>query len=300
VITTLVANLAAAYFQLRELDLELHISNTALASRQESLRLVKIRAAGGVVSEMDVHQSEQLVYEAAASIPDLERRIEQEENFISILMGRNPDAVMRGKAITEIPFPPSPPPGLPSTLLERRPDIQAAELTLVAANARIGVAKAAYFPQISLTATGGYQSSALTNLFTGPAGLWSFGGQLTQPIFTAGRIRSGVRLAEGVNQEALLVYQRTIQEAFREVSDALVAYRKNQEFREQQNLLTVAAQQASVLSQSRYAGGVTSYLEVLDSDTRYLSAQLTLAQADLNERLALVQLYDSLGGGWQQ
>jgi multidrug efflux system outer membrane protein len=300
VITTLVANLAAAYFQLRELDLELQISNTALASRQESLRLVKVRAAGGVVSEMDVHQSEQLVYEAGASIPDLERRIEQQENFISILMGRNPDAVMRGKAITEIPFPPSPPPGLPSTLLERRPDIQAAELTLVAANARIGVAKAAYFPQISLTAIGGYQSSALTSLFTGPAGLWSFGGQLTQPIFTGGRIRSGVRLAEGVNQEALLVYQRTIQEAFREVSDALVAYRKNQEFREQQNLLTVAAQQASVLSQSRYAGGVTSYLEVLDSDTRYLSAQLTLAQADLNERLALVQLYDSLGGGWQQ
>jgi multidrug efflux system outer membrane protein len=300
VITTLVANLAAAYFQLRELDLELQISKTSLASRQESLRLVKVRAAGGVVSEMDVHQSEQLVYEAGGSIPDLERRIEQQENFISILIGRNPDAVMRGKAITEIPFPPSPPPGLPSTLLERRSDIQAAEHTLVASNARIGVAKAAYFPQISLTATGGYQSSALTSLFTGPAGLWAFGGQLTQPIFTGGRIRSGVRLAEAVNQEALLIYQQTIQEAFREVSDALVAYRKNQEFREQQNLLTVAAQKATVLSQSRYSGGVTSYLEVLDSDTRYLSAQLTLAQAELNERLALVQLYDSLGGGWQQ
>lgn len=300
VITTLVANLASAYFQLRELDLELEISKNALVSRQESLRLVKVRAAGGVVSEMDVHQSEQLVYEAAANIPDLERRIEQQENFISILLGHNPDAVTRGKAITDIPFPPSPPPGIPSTLLERRPDIQAAEHTLVAANARIGVAKAAYFPQITLTATGGYQSSALTSLFTGPAGLWSFGGQLTQPIFTGGRIRSGVRLAEDVNEEALLTYQQTIQEAFREVSDALIAYRKNQEFREQQNLLTVAAHKATVLSQSRYSGGVTSYLEVLDSDTRYFSAQLTLAQAELNERLALVQLYDSLGGGWQQ
>ena len=300
VITTLVANLAGAYFQLRELDLELEISKNALASRQESLRLVNIRAAGGVVSEMDVHQSEQLVYEAAANIPDLERRIEQEENFISILLGHNPDAVTRGKAITDIPFPPSPPPGLPSTLLERRPDIQAAEYTLVASNARIGVAKAAYFPQITLTAAGGYQSSALTSLFTSPAGLWSFGGQLAQPIFTGGRLRSGVRLAEAVNQEAVLTYQRTIQEAFREVSDALIAYRKNQEFREQQNLLTVAAQKATTLSQSRYSGGVTSYLEVLDSDTRYFSAQLTLAQAELNERLALVQLYDSLGGGWQQ
>ena len=300
VITTLVANLASAYFQLRELDLELEISKNALVSRQESLRLVKVRAAGGVVSEMDVHQSEQLVYEAAANIPDLERRIEQQENFISILLGHNPDAVTRGKAITDIPFPPSPPPGIPSTLLERRPDIQAAEHTLVAANARIGVAKAAYFPQITLTATSGYQSSALTSLFTGPAGLWSFGGQLTQPIFTGGRIRSGVRLAEDVNEEALLTYQQTIQEAFREVSDALIAYRKNQEFREQQNLLTVAAHKATVLSQSRYSGGVTSYLEVLDSDTRYFSAQLTLAQAELNERLALVQLYDSLGGGWQQ
>ena len=300
VITTLVANLAAAYFQLRELDLEMEISKNALASRQESLRLVKVRAAGGVVSEMDVHQSEQLVYESAGSIPDLERRIEQQENFISILTGHNPDSIARGKPLVEIPFPPSPPPGLPSTLLERRPDILAVEQTLVASNARIGVAKAAYFPQITLTATGGYQSSALTSLFSGPAGFWSFGGQLAQPIFTGGRIRSGVRLSEAVNQEAVLTYQKTIQEAFREVADALIAYRKNQEFREQQNLLTRAAQQATVLSQSRYAGGVTSYLEVLDSDTRYLAAQLTLAQAELNERLALVQLYDSLGGGWQQ
>jgi multidrug efflux system outer membrane protein len=161
------------------------------------------------------------------------------------------------------------------------------------------VAKAAYFPQITLTAAAGYQSSALTALFSGPAGFWSFGGQLLQPIFNRGRIRSGVRFSEAQQQEALLVYQRSIQQSFREVSDSLVAYRRNQEFREQQQLLTNAAQDATRLSDVRYRGGVTSYLEVLDSDTRYFSAQITLAQAQLNERLALVEVYRSLGGGWQ-
>ncbi len=300
VMTTLVRSVASAYFQLRELDLEMDISKSALASRQESLRLVKVRASGGVTSMLDVHQSEQLVYEAAGAIPDLERRIEQQENLLSILLGKNPAPIPRGKPLLEITFPPVIPAGLPSSLLERRADIRAAEEFLVAANARIGVAKAAYFPQITLTGTGGFQSSALTSLFTGPAGLWSFGGQLLQPIFAGGRIRSGVRLSEAQKEEAVLVYRQSIQQAFREVSDALVAYRKNQEFREQQTFLTRAAQQATTLSQSRYQGGVTGYLEVLDSDTRYLSAQLTLAQAELSERLALVQLYGALGGGWQQ
>jgi len=195
---------------------------------------------------------------------------------------------------------PTVPAGLPSSLLERRPDIQSSEQQLVAANARIGVAKAAYFPQITLTAVGGYQSAALTNLFTGPAGLWSVGGQLVQPIFTGGRIRSNVRLTEAQKQEAVLVYQQSIQQSFREVSDSLVAYRKNQEFRAQQELVTNSAQDATRLSDMRYRGGVTSYLEVLDSDTRYFDAQLSLAQARLNERLALVQVYNALGGGWQQ
>ena len=206
----------------------------------------------------------------------------------------------RGKPLVENAILPTVPAGLPSSLLARRPDIQSSEQQLVAANARIGVAKAAYFPQITLTAVGGYQSSALTNLFTGPAGLWSFGGQLLQPIFTGGRIRSNVRLTEAQKQEAVLVYQQSIQQAFREVSDSLVAYRKNQEFRAQQELLTNSAQDATKLSDMRYRGGVTSYLEVLDSDTRYFDAQLGLAQARLNERLALVQLYNALGGGWQQ
>jgi outer membrane protein, multidrug efflux system len=300
VMSSLVSNVASAYFQLLELDSEMEISRGALASRKESLRLVEVRAKGGVTSMLDVRQSEQLVYTAAAAIPDLERRIEQQENLISILLGKNPEPVTRGKSLVENAIPPTVPAGLPSSLLGRRPDIQSSEQQLVAANARIGVAKAAYFPQITLTAIGGYQSPALTNLFTGPAGLWNFGGQLVQPIFTGGRIRSNVRLTEAQQQEAVLVYQQSIQQAFREVSDSLVAYRKNQEFRAQQELLTNSAQDATRLSDQRYRGGVTSYLEVLDSDTRYFDAQLGLAQARLNERLALVQLYNALGGGWQQ
>jgi outer membrane protein, multidrug efflux system len=300
VMSSLVSNVASAYFQLLELDSEMEISRGALASRKESLRLVEVRAKGGVTSMLDVRQSEQLVYTAAAAIPDLERRIEQQENLISILLGKNPEPVTRGKSLVENAIPPTVPAGLPSSLLGRRPDIQSSEQQLVAANARIGVAKAAYFPQITLTAIGGYQSPALTNLFTGPAGLWNFGGQLVQPIFTGGRIRSNVRLTEAQQQEAVLVYQQSIQQAFREVSDSLVAYRKNQEFRAQQELLTSSAQDATRLSDQRYRGGVTSYLEVLDSDTRYFDAQLGLAQARLNERLALVQLYNALGGGWQQ
>jgi multidrug efflux system outer membrane protein len=300
VMSSLVSNVASAYFQLLELDSEMEISRNTLASRKESLRLVEVRAKGGATSMLDVRQSEQLVYTAAGAIPDLERRSEQQENLISILLGKNPAPVTRGKPLVENAILPTVPAGLPSSLLERRPDIQSSEQQLVAANARVGVAKAAYFPQITLTAVGGYQSAALTNLFTGPAGLWNVGGQLVQPIFTGGRIRSNVRLTEAQKQEAVLVYQQSIQQSFREVSDSLVAYRKNQEFRAQQELLTNSAQDATRLSDMRYRGGVTSYLEVLDSDTRYFDAQLILAQARLNERLALVQLYNALGGGWQQ
>jgi len=300
VISSLVSNVATAYFQLRELDLELEISKRTLDSRKQSLNLVEIRARGGVTALIDVRQSEQLVYTAAGSIPDLERRIEQQENFLSVLLGNNPGPITRGKSLVENSVLPTVPAGLPSSLLEKRPDIQATEQQLVAANARIGVAKAAYFPQITLTAIAGYQSPALTDLFTGPAGFWNFGGQLLQPIFTGGRIRSNVRLTEAQQQEAVLFYQSTIQQAFREVSDSLIAYRKDQEFRQQQELLAVAAEDTVRLANVRYSGGVSSYLEVLDSDTRYFDAQLALAQAQLNERLALVQLYNALGGGWEQ
>ena len=300
VITELVANVAGAYFQLRALDLQLDISKRTLASRRDSLRLTNLLAQGGSTSMLDVRQAEQLVFTAASEIPALEQQIEQTENFISILLGRNPGPVPRGKQLTEQHHPPAVPAGLPSSLLERRPDIRQAEQQLIAANAQIGVAKAQYFPQISLTASSGYQSSALSNLFTGPAGFWTFGSTLAQPIFTGGRLRSNVRLAEAQQQESLLLYKQTIQGAFRDVSDSLIAYRKTQEFREQQKLLVDSAQDATRLSHLRYTGGATSYLEVLTNDTNYFSAELGLVQAQLNELLSLVQLYRGLGGGWQQ
>lgn len=297
---TLVANVATAYFQLRELDLELDITKRAVASRNESLQLTQTLEEHGINSILDVRQAEQLVYTASAQIADQERRIEQQENLLSILMGNNPAAVPRGTELTGQVHAPEIPAGLPSALLERRPDIQQAEQKMVAANAQIGVARAAYFPQISLTATPGFQSASLTNLFSGPSGLWTFSGSITQPIFTAGKTRSGVRLAEAQQQEALLIYQQTIQGAFRGVSDALVAYRKDQEFRAQQELLAHSAQDAAQLSGQRYKSGTTSYLEVLTNETNYFSAELGLAQARLNELLALVQIYQALGGGWQQ
>jgi len=300
VIDTLVSDVAAAYFQLRELDLELEISRRTLASRKNSLQLTQTLANGGATSMLDVRQAEQLVFTAAETIPDLERQIEQQENFISTLLGNNPGPIARGTKLTEQPHPPQIPAGLPSSLLERRPDIREAEAQLIAANAQIGVAKADYFPQITLTATGGYQSSALTSLFTGPAGLWSFGGSLAQPIFEGGRIRSNVRFTEARQQEAALVYQQTIQQAFRGVSDALVEYRKDREFREQQEQLAFSAQDAARLSETRYRGGAASYLEVLTNETNYFDAELGLAQAQLNELLGLVRIYRNLGGGWQE
>jgi len=300
VVSTLVADVAAAYFQLRALDLQLEISKRTLNSRQESLRLTRVLADGGATSVLDVRQAEQLVFTASAEVPSLEQQIEQQENLLSILLGQNPADVPRGQTLTEQRQPPEVPAGLPSALLERRPDIREAEDQLIAANAEIGVARAAYFPQISLSGTGGFQSSALSNLFSGPAGAWTFGSSLTQPIFTGGRLRSGVRLAEARQRTAVLVYQQSIQTAFRSVSDSLVAYRKSREFREQEELLFQSAQDAARLSHMRYTGGVTGYLEVLTNETNAFSAELAVVQARQNELLALVQLYEALGGGWQQ
>jgi len=300
VVSTLVANVASAYFQLRALDLQLEISRRTLNSRQESLRLTRILADGGSTSLLDVRQAEQLVFTASAEVPVLEQQIEQQENFLSILLGQNPGEIPRGQPLTEQRQPPEVPPGLPSSLLERRPDIQQAEAQLVATNAEIGVARATYFPQISLSGAGGFQSSALTSLFTGPAGAWSFGASLAQPIFTGGRLRSDVRLAEARQQTAVLFYQQSIQGAFRSVSDALVAYHKTREFRAQQELLFRSAEDAARLSQMRYNGGVTGYLEVLTNETNAFSTELALVQAQVNELLAVVQLYQALGGGWQQ
>ena len=299
IVSTLVSDVATAYFQLRSLDLQLEISRRTLASRKDSLRLTQTLANGGATSMLDVRQAEQLVFTAAESIPNLERQIEQQENFLSTLLGNNPGPIARGMTLTEQPHVPEVPAGLPSSLLERRPDIREAEAQLIAANAQIGVAKAAYFPQINLTASAGYQSSALTSLFTGPAGLWSFGGSLVQPIFTGGRIRSNVRFTEARQQEALLTYRQTIQQAFRGVSDSLVEYRKDREFREYQQQLALSAQDAAQLSDMRYRGGAASYLEVLTNETNYFDAQLGLAQAQFNELAGLVRIYRNLGGGWQ-
>jgi outer membrane protein, multidrug efflux system len=300
IVSSLVSDVASAYFELREQDLELEISRQTLASRTDSLRLTRLLADRGATSMLDVRQAEQLVFGAGAAIPDLERRIEQQENFISILMGKNPDTVARGKRLVDQPRPPEVPAGLPSSLLERRPDILQAEQQLVAANAQIGVAKAELFPRIALTAAGGYQSSALTRLFSGPAGLWTFGASALQPVFEGGRNRNRIRFAEARAQEATLAYQRAVQEAFRDVSDALVGYRKGQEVRNQQQQLTNAAEDATRLSNMRYRAGAASYLEVLDSETRLFAARLALAQAEFRELQSLVEIYRSLGGGWQQ
>jgi multidrug efflux system outer membrane protein len=249
---------------------------------------------------VDVRQAEQLVYVASATLPDLERQGEQEENYLRFLLGQYPGPIARGHSLTEQVRPPAVPAGLPSQLLERRPDIHEAELQLIAANAQIGVARAAYFPSISLTGTAGFISSALTDLFTKPAGAWNFAASVTQPIFTAGMLQANVRLAEAQQQQTLLVYQQTIQSAFRDVSDALVTYQKTREGREQQELLASAAQDSARLAHVRYDGGSTAYLEVLTNETNYLAAELALSQARLNEMLSLVQIYSALGGGWQQ
>jgi len=299
VVSTLVSDVAASYFQLRALDLELEISRRTLDARKQSLKLTQTLVNGGATNMLDQRQAEVLVATAAETIPDLERRIEQQENYLSTLLGSNPGPITRGLPLVEQPHPPQVPAGLPSSLLERRPDVREAEEQLIAANAQIGVAKAAYYPDISLTATAGYASSALTSLFTGPAGFWAFGGMITQPIFAGGRIKSGVRYSEAQKQEMLLMYQKTIQQAFRGVSDSLVAYQKDREFREYQEQLNAAAEDSARLSEVRYGGGRASYLEVLTNETNHFNAEIGLAQARLNELLALVDLYRNLGGGWQ-
>jgi multidrug efflux system outer membrane protein len=297
---TVVAGVASAYYTLREQDLQLQISRQTLASNQDSLRLTQLLSDHGRTSLLDVRQAEQLVYAASSAIPSLEKQIEQQENLISILVGENPEDVARGLELTDQVRMQEVPAGLPSSLLERRPDIREAEAQLMSANAQIGVAKAAYFPAISLTSLGGLQSVALSNLFTGPAGMWSVAGQLTQPLYAGGSLKGAVRLSQAQKDQLALTYQQTIQRAFREVSDALIAYARDQEFRKQQELLTNSAQDASRLSNLRYKGGAASYLEVLDAETRQYAAELTLAQARLNELLDYVQLYHALGGGWEQ
>lgn len=298
IISAIVANVATSYYQLRELDLEMEIARRTLSAREELLALNRKLEQGGSISLLDVHQAEKLVETAGRKIPELERQIQQQENLISILLGENPGQIARGLKLIEQPLLETVPAGLPSSLLERRPDIRQVEQRLIAANAQIGVAKAAYFPQVSLTGTAGFQAYSLTGLFD--SRVFNVGTSVTQPIFDMGRIRSTVRLTEAQKQEMLLTYSQTIQQAFRDVSDALVAYQKNREYRERQQALREAAQGAARLSDIRYKGGVSSYLEVLTSETDLFEAELDLAKAHLNERVAVVQLYSALGGGWQE
>jgi outer membrane protein, multidrug efflux system len=299
VVTTLVGDVATAYLTLRELDYTLQISEHTLDTRQQSLELTKSRASGGVATLLDLRQAEQLVYTAEETIPAIQQQIGQTENQISLLLGGNPSDVVRGKGLTEQGLPPEIPPGLPSALLERRPDIRAAEQSLIAANAEIGVARAAYFPQLSLSGSLGGQSTQLSSLFSGPSSAWNLTPQITQPIFTAGRLKSGVKLAEAERTEALVQYEKTIQTAFAEVSNALIAHQRLRESREKQEQLVTALEDRVRLAYVRYRGGVDTQLNALDADRDLFQAQLDLAQLHLKEILTTVQLYKALGGGWQ-
>jgi outer membrane protein, multidrug efflux system len=300
VISSLVANVAAAYFQLRALDSELEVSQRTLASRRQSLELTHTLESHGGASGLDVSQAEQLVYTASETIPDLERQIQQQENVLSVLLGENPQPIPRGRALTEQAVPQNVPSGLPSELLERRPDVRQVEENIVAANAQIGVAKAAFFPSLSLTGLGGLESNALHQFITAPSETWYGALSVSQPVFEGGALRSQLRLARANWQEAVVSYEQTVQNALEQVSNSLIASQKDREFREQQELLTQAAQTTDQLSEVLYKNGGASYLQVLTSETNYFSAELNLVQAQLNERLALVQLYEALGGGWQQ
>jgi outer membrane protein, multidrug efflux system len=299
-IDTVIENVATAYFQLRTLDAELEITRRTLEARKQSLQLTQTVEQGGSGTFADVRQAEQLLYTAAAAIPDFERQIEQQENSISILLGRNPGPIIRGASERNWPQPEQIPAGIPSQLLERRPDIQQAEAELIAANAEVGVAKAQLFPQLSLSGTGGTASSQLKGLVDGKNLYWLASGSLTQSIFDAGRLRNNLRLSEAQKLDEVLAYQRTIKQAFEGVSDALIGLQKFREYREQEANLTASAEDATRLARLRYNGGSTSYLEVLTNDTNYYSAQLTLVVAQEDEALSIVQLYSALGGGWQE
>src|SRR5262245_61599477 len=299
VMTTVVGDVATGYFSLLELDSEMEIAKRTLSAREESLRLIQLRQQNGLATMADVRQAEELVYQATQTIPDTERLIEQTENQISLLLGNNPSAISRGRPLAEQEDLPAIPPGLPSSLLERRPDIRAAEENLVAQKALVSAAKKAYFPRISLTGLFGFQSDQLSSLFTGPSRAWTFVPQITQPLFTGGRLKSDVKFAKAQQQLALIQYQQTIQNGFREVSDALVQYRKFKEIRVQQALLVDTLRDRSRLAYLRYEGGVDSLLNALDADRELFNAELDLTQTKRNELLSLVQLYKALGGGWQ-
>jgi len=298
VITTLVSDVTSTYFALRELDLELEIALKTRTIAEDGLRLTRARRDQGAATGLDVHQAEQFLYTATAQIASIERALAQTENALSLLLGKSPGDIPRGKELVALKPPPLVPAGLPSALLERRPDIRQSERVLISANAQIGAARAQYFPQISLTGLLGAQSRDLTSLFTGPARSWNFAPNAVLPIFNAGRIRSTVRFTEAQQREALITYEKTIQNAFREVADALIEYRKTAEQRTQQELLVQALRDTERLSTIRYRGGLDSYLQVLDAERNLFEGELSLARLRQRELTAIVQLYRAVGGGW--
>ena len=303
VILTLVSDVANDYFTLRQLDLQLQITHETITTQTDSVKLTKLRLEHGVATKLDVLQAQQVLDTADAQIPDLERQIAQEENAISILLGNYPDAVPRGLALVEQELPPEVPPGLPSSLLARRPDIREAEQNLIAASAEIGVAKAQFFPQIALTGSGGGsfgRSSAFPGTYPSQIGIWSYGAEVSQPIFTGGGLRGNLHFAESQHAQALIAYRQTIQRAFGDVSDTLIDYDKLHQVRLRQQDTVADLQETVRISTLRYQGGTTTYLEVLDSQRSLYTAELTLASARGDEFRSLVQLYRALGGGWQQ
>ncbi len=296
---TLVQQVATTYLQIRALDRQLEITKETLKVRQDSVDLTKTLESGGSVPLSDVRQAEQLLYTAASEIPQLEQQIQEQENAMAILIGENPGPVAHKDPNALIPPPQDLPTGLPSQLLERRPDVQQAEATLISANAQIGVARAQFFPNLSISASGGVGGDSLSNIFD-PAGKTIYGiGTLAQPLFEGGKLRGQLQLSQETKQEMVLNYEKTIQGAFRDVSNALIALNKQRANREQQEKLVAAAQDATRLARVRYQGGSTSYLEVLTTDSNLFTAQLNLVSAQQNEALTLVQLYAALGGGWQ-
>ncbi len=296
---TLVQQVATTYFQLRSLDQQLEIARETLATRQQSVDLTRSLESSGSVPLSDLRQAEQLLYTATAEIPVLEQQIQQTENAMQLLLGHPPGPVRRSDPTALAPVPEVLPAGLPSQLLERRPDIQQAEAQLKAANAQVGIARAQFFPQVSISASAGLGGNELSKLFD-PSGRTIYGiGSLAQPIFAGGRIRGQYELSKRQREELVLTYQRSINTALRDVSNALIAVRKQRETREQQERLVAAAQDSTRLARLRYNGGAASYLEVLTTDSNLFTAQLNLSTARQNEALTLVQLYGALGGGWQ-
>ncbi|WP_079989496.1 efflux transporter outer membrane subunit [Candidatus Protochlamydia phocaeensis] len=294
-VTTAVAN---AYITLRQLDAQLAVSQKTLESRLESLKLAQYRFEMGETSEIEVKQAEAEVEIAAIRVIEFQRDIPQQENLLSILLGENPHYIERGSSLDALQYPPTIPAGLPSDLLTRRPDIIQAEDNLIAANARVFAAEALYFPQINLTGTYGSESEKLHRLLTSPAEMWQYGLNLIEPLFDAGRTYFQVEEAEAVRAEALFNYRQVVLTAFREVNDALIAYRKDRELvHEHQRQVKVLADYLH-LAQLRYAEGEVDYLNVLDAERSLFDAQLQLVQAQADSFIAIVQLYNALGGGW--